>query len=251
VPHLSEGAGVVTTRGDVHYVVTEYGVAYLHGKSLRERAVALIQIAHPRFREQLVAEAKAMNTLFPDQIIPARAVYPVALEHSQQLDGLNLFFRPVKASDERLFQEYLYRLSERSVYLRFFQVRKAFPHELAQEMVAVDYEEHLAIVATLDTSDTSPIVAAGHWILNHDENMAEVAFSAEDGYQGQGIGTHLLHFLMRIARERGIRGFRASVIARNAPMLRVFQKSGCVLHTEYEGGEVSLWFHFDERAESP
>jgi 4-hydroxybutyrate CoA-transferase len=53
VPHLKEGAGVVTSRGDVHYVVTEYGVAYLHGKSLRERAKALIKIAHPKFHEDL------------------------------------------------------------------------------------------------------------------------------------------------------------------------------------------------------
>jgi len=58
VPHLKEGAGVVTSRGDVHYVVTEYGVAYLHGKSIRERAEALIDIAHPKFREELLQFAK-------------------------------------------------------------------------------------------------------------------------------------------------------------------------------------------------
>ncbi|NOY78119.1 MAG: acetyl-CoA hydrolase/transferase family protein [Calditrichaeota bacterium] len=58
VPHLKEGAGVVTSRGDVHYVVTEYGVAYLHGKSIRERAEALINIAHPKFREELLRFAK-------------------------------------------------------------------------------------------------------------------------------------------------------------------------------------------------
>lgn len=55
VPTLSPGAGVVTTRGAIHYVVTEHGVAYLHGKSIRERAEALIQIAHPRFRDELYA----------------------------------------------------------------------------------------------------------------------------------------------------------------------------------------------------
>lgn len=53
VPHLKEGAGVVTSRGDVHYVVTEYGIAYLHGKSLRDRVRALINIAHPGFRQEL------------------------------------------------------------------------------------------------------------------------------------------------------------------------------------------------------
>ena len=52
-PMLDPGAGVVTSRGLVRYVVTEYGVAYLHGKSIRERAKALIEIAHPKFREEL------------------------------------------------------------------------------------------------------------------------------------------------------------------------------------------------------
>jgi len=249
VPHLSEGAGVVTTRGDVHYVITEYGVAYLHGKSLRERAIALIQIAHPRFREQLLAETKAKKHIFDDQIIPEGAIYPVEMEHTERFGGLELFFRPVKPSDERLFQEYLYKLSERSVYLRFFQVRRDFPHELAQEMVAVDYEENLGIVGTLGTSDTAPIVAAGHWILDFDGNVAEVAFSVADNYQRKGIGTHLLRFLMRVARERGIGGFMATVIAVNTSMMRVFQKSGCVLHTQYDSGEISVSFRFDEKAE--
>jgi 4-hydroxybutyrate CoA-transferase len=55
VPVLAPGAGVVTSRADVHYVVTEFGVAYLHGKSIRERAKALIDISHPKFREELEA----------------------------------------------------------------------------------------------------------------------------------------------------------------------------------------------------
>ncbi len=61
VPHLKEGAGVVTSRADVHYVVTEFGVAYLHGKGLRQRAKALIKIAHPKFRDELEAEARKHN----------------------------------------------------------------------------------------------------------------------------------------------------------------------------------------------
>lgn len=63
VSHLKEGAGVVTSRGDVHYVVTECGVAYLHGKSLRERAEALIQVAHPDFRKELGTAAKERRLL--------------------------------------------------------------------------------------------------------------------------------------------------------------------------------------------
>lgn len=249
VPTLSEGAGVVTTRGNVHYIATEYGVAFLHGKSLRERAVAMIQIAHPKFREQLLAEAKKMHYLYEDQIIP-ETVYPVEMEHSERFGDLDLFFRPVKPSDERLFQEYLYKLSERSVYLRFFQVRRDFPHELAQEMVAADYDRHMGIVGTLGTSDTAPIVAAGHWMMDYNENMAEVAFSVSDDYQRRGIGTHMLHFLMRVARERRINGFHANVIAGNMAMMRVFQRSGCILHTDYEGGEITLSFNFDEKVDA-
>ena len=248
VPRLSEGAGVVTTRGDVHYVVTEYGVAYLHGKSLRERAVALIQIAHPKFREELLVAAKEMKYIYADQIIP-ESVYPVEIEHSVTFGDMELFFRPIKASDERLFQEYLYKLSERSVYLRFFQVRRDFPHKLAQEMVAVNYQENLGLVATLGNSDTAPIIATGHWMMDYHENMAEIAFSVLDEHQRHGIGTHLLHYMMRVAKERGLRGFHASVIAGNMAMMRVFQRSGCVLHTEYEGGEISLAFRFDDKIE--
>ncbi len=250
VPTLSEGAGVVTTRGDVHYVVTEFGVAYLHGKTLRERATALIQVAHPKFREELTRRAKEMHYLFEDQVIPTGGVYPVALEHTVTFGGETFFVRPVKASDERLFQEYLYRLSERSVYLRFFQVRKAFPRELAERLVAVDYETNLGIVMTLDSSDTSPIIAAAHWMLDPNTNMAEVAFSVADEYQRRGIGTYLFEFLVRIARERGIRGFTANVLAQNRGMMRIFQKSGFTLHTRYEEGVISVMFEFDERRPS-
>jgi 4-hydroxybutyrate CoA-transferase len=63
VPHLKEGAGVVTSRGDVHYVVTEFGVAYLHGKTVRERCRSLINIAHPKFREELERSARERNLL--------------------------------------------------------------------------------------------------------------------------------------------------------------------------------------------
>jgi 4-hydroxybutyrate CoA-transferase len=63
VAHLKEGAGVVTSRGDVHYIVTEYGVAYLHGKSLRRRAEALINIAHPKFRDELTHFAKKQKVI--------------------------------------------------------------------------------------------------------------------------------------------------------------------------------------------
>jgi len=71
VPMLSPGAGVVTSRGLVRYIVTEFGVAYLHGKSIRERAQALIEIAHPKFREELYAYCEQVNWLQRPQTMSA------------------------------------------------------------------------------------------------------------------------------------------------------------------------------------
>lgn len=249
---LNPGAGVVTTRGDVHYVATEYGVAYLHGKTLRERALALIAIAHPKFREELLARAKDFKYVYSDSVVPEGAVYPIEVEHECEIGGMTLFVRPVKPSDERLMQEYLYDLSERSVYLRFFQRLKAFPHELAQDMVAVDYDERMAIVATLGTADAERIVAAANWILDVSRNEAEVAFSVADPYQHRGLGEYLSHLLVRLAKERGIRGFRASVLSENVPMRRIFEhealENNSTLHATYEDGVINLWFHFGEKA---
>ena len=248
VLHLTEGAGVVTTRGDVHYIATEYGVAYLHGKSLRERAVSLINIAHPKFRDELMAEAKAHKYIFEDQVISSEAVYPVEIEHTMNFGDLELFFRPAKPSDERILQEFLYHLSEKSVYQRFFQTMKAFPHELAQDMVSLDYHEKMGIVAILGGPGKGRIIANGHWILNLNNNKAEVAFAVADNYQRCGIGTHLLRTLMRLAREQGINGFEGSVIGQNIAMMKLFKKSNCVLHTVYDSGTFTLKFSFDEKS---
>ena len=67
VPFLKQGAGVTLNRGDIHYVVTEYGIAHIHGKNIRERAMDLIAIAHPKFRHWLIEEAKQLNLIYEDQ----------------------------------------------------------------------------------------------------------------------------------------------------------------------------------------
>ena len=69
-------------RGDVQYVVTEYGIAYLQGKNVRERAMELIAISHPKFRPWLIEEAKKLNLIYGDQAFIAgkKGEYPEALE---------------------------------------------------------------------------------------------------------------------------------------------------------------------------
>jgi len=74
VPMLEPGAGVVTSRGLIRYVVTEYGVAYLHGKSIRERAKALIEVAHPKFRKELYEYCEKTKWLQRRDLLAAEAV---------------------------------------------------------------------------------------------------------------------------------------------------------------------------------
>jgi len=101
---LEEGAGVVTSRGDVRYVVTEYGVADLWGRSVRQRALALIEIAHPDHRGELLAQAKQRKYVFGDQQLP-RAIYPWKEERTERLlAGETILVRPVRVSDEEALQ---------------------------------------------------------------------------------------------------------------------------------------------------
>ncbi|MEJ2306167.1 MAG: acetyl-CoA hydrolase/transferase C-terminal domain-containing protein [candidate division WOR-3 bacterium] len=149
VPKLTEGAGVVTTRGDVHYVVTEYGIAYLFGKSIRERVLALAEIAHPDYRNEILNEAKNRNYIYSDQkeLHPKTTKYPKELERRVALrDGTALFLRPIKPTDEKMLRDMCYACSEKSIAFRFFKNIKTFPHEFIQEFTNIDLTKDMAIV---------------------------------------------------------------------------------------------------------
>jgi acyl-CoA hydrolase len=247
VPYLDKGGGVVVTRGDVHYVITEYGIAYLHGKSIRDRALALINIAHPNFREELLVAAKEQNFVYKDQMVPT-VLYPEQYEtYWKDHKGEEIFFRPVKSTDERGIQDLFYSLPEQDVYTRFFQNLKALPHKLAQPLVALDYTDRMAIVGVMgkeETESREQIIAVGRYIRDVNTNLAEVAFTIHNDWQHRGIGTFLLKYLVQIAQEHNIAGFTADVLRENTPMMKVFAKSGHPMKTTLEYGvyEIEILF---------
>ncbi|MDH3404614.1 MAG: GNAT family N-acetyltransferase [Acidobacteriota bacterium] len=248
VPILKPGAGVVTSRGDVHYVVTEFGAAYLHGKTVRERAVALINIAHPKFQPWLMAEAKERNLVYADQIeLPFHpSVYPQDLERwIDTKEAARLFLRPLKLSDEALVRDLFYRLSPESVRYRFFQLIQALPHRKLQELLRIDYAEDMALVVlTSSTDEDAQMVAIAHYLKDPRSNFAEAAFLVRDDWQGKGVGTQLMAALLEAARRQGIAGFTAEVLADNKGMLRVFHKCGYALESRLAGGVYSLRIPF-------
>lgn len=247
VPKLTEGAGVVTTRSDVHYVVTEYGIAYLFGKCIRERVLALAQIAHPDFRNEILKEAKTRKYIYPDQIeqTPAKAKYPKEYETERSLtDGTSLFFRPVKPTDEKLIRDMLYACSERSIAFRFFRNVKAFPHQFIQGFANVDFSRDMAILVLAQDTGGEQAVGVGRFYLNESTNRAEVSFLVRDDWQAKGIGSDLLELLVDIARKRGCSGFEASVLTRNQQMLGVFYNSGYEISTKKEEDIYVISFDF-------
>lgn len=244
VPKLTDGAGVVTTRGDVHYVVTEYGIAYLHGKSIRRRVLSLINIAHPKFRKELIQAAKAQGYIHPDQIELEwdKVHYPQELERYVTLkDGTELFFRPVKPTDEAALSEMLYSLSSDSVKKRYFTYTKTFPHKDVQKLTNIDYEQNLAIVAVVPGPEgTEEIVAIAQYFLDPKTQVAEVAFIVQDEWQDKGMGGILLEYLTRTAKERGVKTFYATVLPINKAMLTIFYNSGYNVNTEFDGDSYSI-----------
>jgi acyl-CoA hydrolase/RimJ/RimL family protein N-acetyltransferase len=245
---LSPGAGVVTTRAGVFYVVTEYGVAYLHGKSVQERALALISIAHPKFRGDLVREAieaKYLSVSMADKEGKI-LIGPKELRTTYLLnDGTMLNFRPIHPTDEPRMRDLFYKLSEATIYYRFMSHQKRVSRHQIQDFVYIDHRNDVTIVGTLPEAYGEEIIAIGSYYLDPKTNMAEVAFTVSDKWQNHGIGTFLLKHLMRVARRSGIRGFTAEVLTVNKPMQAVINKSNCKIRSTVGGNVHSYEMDFE------
>jgi len=234
----------VTTRGDVHYVVTEYGVAYLHGKSVQERALALITIAHPDFRPELLQHAIEAGYLSEElQYVEDRLTAgPTELRTTMLLDdGTQLSFRPIHPTDEPRMRDLFYTLSQETLYYRFMARMKAIPRKQIRDFTYIDHRNEVAIVGTLPEASGDEIFAIGRYYLDKSTNRAEVAFVVKDDWQGRGIGKFVYRHLANIARRNGIAGFTAEVLADNRPMQGVFNGSGHNVQSRLVEGV----YHFD------
>ncbi len=251
---LKPGAGVVTSRGDVHYVVTEWGVAYLHGRTIQERALALISIAHPKFRPDLIRQAKALKYIADDvpEISEVGMVYPERWEMSHTFeDGTRVFFRPIKMTDEEMMKDLFYRLSEQTIYHRFFRSLKSMPHRDLVHFVHIDYTNEMGIVGIVQDADKperEEIICIGRYYLNRSSNIAEVSYLVRDDYQKRGIGSYLVKYLARIARENGIAGFEAEILPDNPPAMKVLHKLGYPVETIASSGNYQLKLRFERPA---
>ena len=247
VARLAPGAGVVTTRGDVHYVVTEHGVACLHGKSVQERALALISIAHPDFRASLLREAIEAKYVREEleRVEDKVRVGPPKFKTTYLLDdGTLITFRPVHLTDEPRMKHLLYALSRETLYNRFMHQIKAIPQRQVQDSVYIDHRNEVAIVGTLPEAHGEDIIAVGGYYLNPHTNRAEVAFIVDDKWQNRGIGSFMLRCLINIAKRQGIAGFAAEVLQDNKAMQAVFRNSDSTVKSQLSDGIYSYALDF-------
>jgi acyl-CoA hydrolase/RimJ/RimL family protein N-acetyltransferase len=250
VPHLSEGAGVATTRGDVNFIITEYGIAELQGKGIYQRVMELAQIAHPKFRAELIDVAREKHYIFSDQLPPSQddllflEGYKTTLALS---NGKTIEFRPLLPSDEFSYRNFFYSLQERTIYYRFFYRMRNFTHSVVQEQWAsVDYRKNMSIIGLTQKGGRKEIMAIGTY-AQEESHRAEAAFVVREDFQGMKIGSYLLEVLEKIAKENEYKGFSATVLNENAAMIRVFKKRYPNAKTVSRGGgDITLHMEFDD-----
>jgi RimJ/RimL family protein N-acetyltransferase len=158
-------------------------------------------------------------------------------------DGSRVDVRPIRADDEPLLHEAFSRMSERSVYLRFFTPLKRLPDSLAHTLARVDYDQRFALVATTHKPDGKEhILGIARYARLPETSTAEVAVTVVDDFQGQGIGSGLLHLLADVGREHGIEEFTMIVLAENQRMLGLLRRMGWIHKADLQGGVYEITF---------
>ena len=232
-------------REDVHYVVTEFGIAYLFGRSVRERALALIGVAHPNHRAALLDAAKSRGFVSSGQTLTSMGDYAVQAERQVPLkNGVSVLLRPARPTDAPALRALFHLLTADDVYMRFSQRMRNLSDANVQSLCNVNDDTDVAYVATVGPREQETVIGSGCYFLNPATGLAEVAFVVVPDWQGTGLGGVLQQRLREHAMGRGVLGFIAEILPRNARMLRLAQSA--VGRTEVTNDEdgviVTTWF---------
>jgi len=247
------GTQISLTKSDVRYIVTEYGIADLHGKSMRERAIALISIAHPDHRKFLLDEAKKMNLIYADQTLASTAdgrtiIYPEKYRRDYVTPQHEIVhFRPILPTDERLIQDLYYTLSDDDRIFRFFRQKKYFLHPEMTKETIVDFEHLMVIVGVIGAIGHEKIIASSSYEKDSLTNMGEIAFTVQKEWRNKGLTKFMLHYLIRIAKEKGLDGFQGAIVWDNKAMVHIIKECGYVIKGTTQDQDWVFSFRFDEK----
>jgi len=237
-------------RADVRWVVTEYGTAYLFGLSLAERAVAVMELAHPDDREPLLRAAKEHGIVTRQQALRSRSAYPLDEERELVLrDRRRVLVRPTRTSDRGAMQDLFHRLTEEDVYTRFFQKLSSLTDTAAEYLCSVDYSNDMAFAAVVGPAEREQIVAASSYYRDPATALGEVAYMVDPAWRGLGLATLMHARTQEYAAAHGLRGFTADVLPTNGAMLRVFERGDHETRVEHSGGLLDVQMIFRTPAE--
>lgn len=224
-PTLLAGESSAISRADVHYVITEYGIAHLFGRSVRDRALLLIELAHPKFRASLLDEAKRLGYVPADQTLRSRAAYAVEDERRLRLkNGHEVLLRPSRASDANGLRELFFKIPQDDIYTRFFRQVHALSHNDIERLCNFDHESEVGFVAVTGTREQETIVGQACYFVTPSTNLAETAFLIDPSWQGTGLGTALQRRMSEHAQRRGVRGFVAEILVENKKMIALAKR---------------------------
>ncbi len=250
IPEISAGS-IVIPASDTTYVVSEYGVVNLFGKNIQERAMAMISIAHPKFRDELFVKAQELGMVGRERKIheSLMGVYPAWMEETCEIDGQKVTFRPAKSTDSRLIQEHFYEMDQSDVNKRFFGMRLHFFWDELENMFLVDYKNRFSVIAYLGEEGLGKVIGIGMYGAEEGKEMAEVAYSLDRKWQGKGIAAKLQTKIVDAARHNGFAGLCAMTFSHNKTMIKLFRKLPYKISTKYEDGDLLLEARFSEPSE--
>lgn len=253
VPVLGPGAGLLASRAAVHYVVTEFGSVNMEAKSLHDRAVALIEIAHPKFREQLFNRARDEGLLSTGDPISLfkPVVYPQELEQTFSVEGENLQFRAAKATDIRAIQEFFYRMNDRDIHFRFLRSMRAFPRQEMAAMANIDYHNRMTILVLKGEFGFERVVAIGRYQAVDQGELAEVDVAVSEDYRRRGLGRSLMKYVFQCAESRGFKGVIANVAHDNPKILNLVKSMGYKARAKLNLGVYEITMMFDQKVDEP
>ncbi len=253
VPALPAGSGLVASRAAAGYVVTEFGSVNLHAKSLKDRALALIEIAHPKFRQEFLNRARDQGLLSHGEPITflTRAIYPQELEKEVVFDGQVLLFRPAKPTDVRIIQEFFYSLSDRDVYYRFLRSMKAFPREEMAAMAYIDYHLRMTLLCLTGEVGFEKMIAMARYIGEPGKDLVEVDVAVAENYRRMGIGKTILETICEIAKGKGFKGITAYVDSDNPKTVHLLKKLGYNMRATLDHGVYEIEILFEEKVDEP